>query len=248
MQNPANHSLNNTTQSSWDNALPALILTAPAITAGAFVLLLSNAPGTIARFSELGLGLLYAVWTAAVWQIHRNLSRHSNGAYPIKPLQAVIFTLLSIPSGAWLASYLVSGLSTVLNKISDLVGDVLPSSLPIVQSGIMLMDQYGALLGIAVAFGTAVSCQLRMTVALRETMAAHNQRLGRHRSMVAAGMLGVMLSAPGCLWMLGNSSIVWRMTSDPGWETRLFIASYACVFFSFGMLAWLNRKLHVAGQ
>jgi hypothetical protein len=246
MQNSANHSINNSSRSSWHNALPSLILTAPAITAGAFVLLLSSAPGTFARFSELGLGLLYTLWTASIWQIHRNLSRTSNGTYPIKPAQAAAFTLLCIPSGSWLATQLVNGLSTVLNKLSDLIGDVLPSSLPIVQSGIMLMDQYGALLAIAVAFGTAVSCQLRMIVPLRDTIAAHNQRLGRHRSMVAAGMLGVMLSTPGCLWMLGNSSIVWRMTSDPGWETRLFIASYTCVFFSFAILAWLNRKLQVS--
>ena len=189
---------------------------------------------------------LYAFWLLSIWQIHRVLRFHTEGRFAVKPLPAVILNVIGGPLAAWLSSLLCEQLLRMLNACSDLVGEVMPSSLPVINSAVNLMEQYGTLLAVAIACGAAVCCQEKIFVNVRAFLEDRHQSIGRHRSLMAAGLVGIALATPGILWLLGSSAIAWQFTGDPAWKMRLELISYACATLSFGILIWITARIRAA--
>jgi hypothetical protein len=246
MHSPANDPRATKHTTGWPTSLPPVIWSVPAIGAGIGILLLRLNVPNMPGFSLELLSALYAFWLLCIWQIHRVLAFHTQGTYAIKPLPAVILNVIGGPLSAWLASLLCEQLLRALNASSDLIGEVMPSSLPVINSAVSLMGQYGTILAVAIACGAAVCCQEKIFVTLRAFLEDRHQSIGRHRSLVAAGLLGIALATPGVLWLLGSSAIAWQFTGDPGWKMRLEIISYACASLSFAILIWMTSRLRAA--
>jgi hypothetical protein len=246
MQTPANEPRSPKKALGWKTALPPIFLSFPVIIAGFFVLALGFDSERFPDFAFYGLAGLYLFWLLAVWQMHRVLAAASADRFSIKPWQAVFADTLGGPLAASVAAYCCGQLLRLLDWLSNLVSDVLPNSTPIVNSALTLVDQYGIFLTIAVAAGVAVSCQARMMIALRDFLAERQQPIGRHRSLVAAGVLGIALCAPGCIYLLGVSPQGWQYSVDPSWQTRLLALSYVSCLLCFSIFGWLNRRVAAA--
>jgi hypothetical protein len=175
--------------------------------------------------------------------MHRVLEIETHGSYPLKPHTIILFGILSGPPAPAIAAYFCEQMLRVLSWLTDLIADVLPNSLPIVNSATTLMESYGTLLAIAIAAGAAVSCQSKWLLCLRHFFESRNQSLGRHRTMLLASVIGIAMVAPGCLSILGSSGFAWQLTGTPEWNERLLYISFACCLVAFMPLLWLNYLL-----
>lgn len=246
VQHPANEPKTNVIATQWRNALPSQFFIIPSLASAAFVCAYSFTRADFGDGPLYVLAALFGLWAVCDWQIHCRLYNASNGTYAFRPW---LPTALSMAAGILAPPAISLAMNEILQfmpRVSDLIGDVLPNALPIANSAITLLENYGTMFAVAVAVSFSVCMQWKIMLALRAFLAARELPLGRHRSSIAAAVLGMCLSIPGCLFILGANGILWAFTLEADWHNRVLLAGFACCCASYLILGWINKRVSQA--
>jgi hypothetical protein len=243
MQIPANNPKSHINRLNWQTSLPPVTYSLPIWIAGLFIAVYgASTPGFRSAVIDL-MWVLYLFWLLCLWQIHRVLEQETRGAYPAKPNRVLFLSIVAGPPAPAIAAFACEQSLKLLAWLTELISEVLPNALPIVNSATNLMEIYGTLLAIAVAVGAAVSCQWQWWLSLAEFFAKQGQQLAPQRAMLSAAVIGIALAAPGSLSLLGTNGYAWQITGSPEWNERLIFIDYTCCLLAFLPLLWLNRRL-----
>lgn len=226
--------------------LPPVFWGLPVIAVGLSLgVFMKDSPAAWQFFVSL-LGLLYLFWLVCIFRIHQVLARETSNTYPIKPGNALFLNVIAGPIAAAIAWQVCCAATRLLLQVDDLIGEVMPDCLPIANSAVMLLQQYGTYLAVTLACAIGVFCQMKEFAGLRNFLSSRSAGAGFNLAAIAAPVVGVSLVAPGCLWLLCTASAAPNWVYEIDFRQHSLAFAYVFCLAAFAMLAVINHQLAAA--
>lgn len=245
MQKSASYSNNASNASGSGLAYPPVLLAMPVIGAGVLIssvaIVTSNPPGYL---PYIVVPLLF-YWAYCLIRIHTVLQRETNSTYPIRPLEALMLGTIAGPLAPYLASHVMNVCLSVLGFVTREVGEVFPSDLPIMQSGIWLLSSNATLASIVIGTAVVLICQQRLALSLEGLVASLKGR--NQASFSLSGLLlGICVATPACFWLLGSTSLSTSFGLEQDWQARLFLIEFLGLLGAYSIMSWWCHRLSSA--
>lgn len=233
----------------WKMAVPPALLAMPIVGLGILISSVSIVTSKPPFYLPYIAVCLLLFWAFCLYRVHVTLDVRDGGPASnyqrTSPIKALLLGTVGGPLAPYVASVVISASLDILGIVTRAVGEVFPSDLPIMQSGIWLLSSNATLATLSIGIVVATLCQQQLAKGIERAIAAVNGKPSQRVSL-AGLMLAICVVTPGCFWALGSTSLSGTFGLEQDWQARLYLVAFLGFLGAYSVLSWWCYRLGAA--